>query len=67
MPQLDPGSPDSQREGCTCDARKNMRGLGAGKNGRGETLWIINPRCGLHGDEKARAAYAKRIAKQGRS
>lgn len=67
MPLLNPGSPEAQREGCTCDARINRDGKGAGVTHGGQTIFVEHPRCGLHGDEKARERHQKRLAKQGRS
>jgi hypothetical protein len=61
-----PGDPEATRSGCACDPRVNRYGKGAGENGRGETLFVTNARCEMHGDDKARERGRKRAEKAGR-
>lgn len=54
MSQQSPGSPAAKMNGCKCDARVNRNGEGAGTSNNGETIYVPNKRCPLHGDEKPR-------------
>ena len=48
-----PGSQEAQPLGCTCPVLDNARGagyLGGVKDAEGETVFVVNLDCPLHGD-----------------
>lgn len=53
MKKPNPGSQEAQPLGCTCPVLDNARGagyLGGVKDAEGETVFVVNLDCPLHGD-----------------
>lgn len=46
-----PGSPAAKMDGCRCSSRVNKNGAGAGTSRGGETLYVTDKRCPLHGEK----------------
>ena len=49
-----PGSPEARLEGCKCPVIDNAHGkgyMGGVKDDKGETMYVINGACPMHGKE----------------
>lgn len=47
-----PGSPSAVSQGCTCPVYDNAHGAGRGKDEHGQTVYVMDWDCPLHGGKE---------------